>query len=39
MSTDYDRSYPQEDLTIKFGSESYKNEYKKLLESLTKEQY
>lgn len=39
MSRDYDRNYPQEDLTIKFGSESYKNEYKKLLESLTKEQY
>ena len=39
MSIDYDRSYPQEDLTIKFGSESYRKEYKKLLESLTKEQY
>ena len=39
MSIDYDRNYPQEDLTIKFGSESYRKEYKKLLESLTKEQY
>ena len=39
MSRDYDRNYPQEDLTIKFGSESYRKEYKKLLESLTKEQY
>lgn len=39
MHTDYDRSYPREDLTIKFGSESYRKEYKKLLESLTKEQY
>lgn len=39
MSRDYDRNYPQEDLTIKFGSESYRKEYKELLESLTKEQY
>ena len=39
MHRDYDRSYPHEDLTIKFGSESYREEYKKLLESLTKEQY
>ena len=39
MSIDYDRNYPQEDLTIKFGSESYRKEYKKLLENLTKEQY
>lgn len=39
MSIDYDRNYPQEDLAIKFGSKSYRKEYKKLLESLTKEQY
>ena len=39
MSRDYDRNYPQEDLAIKFGSESFRKEYKELLESLTKEQY